>query len=341
VGDDTAGELTDGGGESEGTGDVPGGVLDVYWVDVEGGAATLFATSDGSLVLVDAGFGGDRDADRIAAVVQEEIGADAIDLLIVTHYHVDHVGGVPPLVERVPVAAFWDHGDSVEAGGGEGQALWNGYLAVADGKRTVVAPGHSVQLGDLRLDVVSAGEDLIEDPLPGGGAPNPACDGGPQMGVLGGENPQSVGFVAHFGGFDLLDLGDLTWSYEVELACPVNRIGAIDLYQTTHHGLAESGAVQLVEGVDPTVVVMNNGPHKGGEWPTFERLFALPNTPDVWQLHRALANDDAHNTVEERIANPGEGGDDMARFLHAQVDAAGTVTLTNPRNGHTQQYASR
>ncbi len=116
----------------DGSTGAPAGTLEVHWIDTEGGAATLFVTPGGSLVLVDAGFPGDRDADRIAAVVQDQLGRDGIDLCIVTHYHVDHVGGVPDLVERVPIAAFWDHGDSVEAGFGEGQQLWQDYLALAN-----------------------------------------------------------------------------------------------------------------------------------------------------------------------------------------------------------------
>ncbi|MBL8946632.1 MAG: MBL fold metallo-hydrolase [Myxococcales bacterium] len=324
----------------DGTAEVPEAALDVYWIDTEGGAATLFVTPDGPLVLVDAGFPGERDADRIAAVV-DELGAEAIDLLVVSHFHVDHVGGVPALAERVPIAAYWDHGDSVEQGSPDGLALWQDYLAVADGLRTVVEPGLVQDIGGVEFTVVAAGTEVIAASLPGGGAQNPACDGAGNLPPDGGENGNSIGFVARFGGFELLDLGDLTWSYEDQLACPLNRLGPVDLYQTTHHGLAISGATQLVHGVDPLVVVMNNGANKGGEPATFERIADAPSQPDLWQQHRAAGNDAAHNAPEEFIANLEDGEADQGHAIHARVAADGTITVTNLRNGHAKAYASR
>ena len=318
----------------------PQGELEIWWIDTEGGAATLFSTPEGPLVLVDAGFPGDRDADRIAAVVQGELGKDTIDLAIVTHFHTDHVGGIPALLDRVAITEFWDHGDSVEAGGEPGQSLWQDYLAVADGKRTVVTPGESHDIGGLRLELVSARAQLIEASLPDGGLDNPACAGAQTMSPEGGENPMSVGFVASFGAFDMLVLGDLTWSYEHDLACRTNLLGPIDLYQTTHHGQANSGATQLVHAIDPIVVVMNNGPHKGGAWETFDRIASAPSLPDLWQVHRALDNDDGHNTAVELIANEGENESDEGYSLHARVDASGLVTLTNGRNLHARDYQS-
>jgi len=43
--------------------------LDIYWIDVEGGAATLIVSPTGESLLVDTGFPGDRDAQRIAQAV--------------------------------------------------------------------------------------------------------------------------------------------------------------------------------------------------------------------------------------------------------------------------------
>ncbi|MBK6916616.1 MAG: MBL fold metallo-hydrolase [Deltaproteobacteria bacterium] len=333
------------GGEVSSTGDdTTGGAstatLEVHWIDTEGGAATLFVTPGGSLVLVDAGFPGARDADRIAAVVQDQLGRDHIDLCIVTHYHVDHVGGVPDLVTRVPVTAFWDHGDSVEAGSFDGQQLWQDYLAVADGKRTIVAPGEVHDVDGLEITIVSAATEVLAAALPGAGASNPHCDGAQQMPPAADENGNSIGFVARFGDFELLDLGDLTWSFEDQLACRLQNIGTVDLYQTTHHGLSISGAPQLVHALDPVVVVMNNGPHKGGDAVTFERIAAIPSMPELWAQHRALGNDDAHNAVQERTANLEDGDGDQGFAITAIVDASGSITVTNERNGHARTYAS-
>ena len=331
------GEASSGG---EGSTGGPSTTLEVHWIDTEGGAATLFVTPGGSIVLVDTGFPGDRDADRIAKVVQDDLGRDGIDLCIITHYHLDHVGGVPDLAARVPIAAFWDHGDSVEAGGGEGQDLWESYLAVADGKRTVVMPGEVHDVDGLEISIVSSARNVLAAALPGAGSDNPECDGANNMAVDYSENASSVGFVARFGSFEMLDLGDLTWSFEDELACPLQNVGTVDLYQTTHHGLAISGATQLVHALDPVVVVMNNGAHKGGESATFDRLAGIPSMPELWAQHRALDNDDAHNAAEERIANLEDGGGDQGFAITAVIDSDGRITVTNERNGHTREYQS-
>ena len=92
------------------------GDLTAYLIDVEGGQSTLFVTPSGQSVLIDTGWGGrfnGRDADRIAAAAKEA-GVKQIDYLIITHFHADHVGGVPELAQRLPIRNFIDHGDTVE-----------------------------------------------------------------------------------------------------------------------------------------------------------------------------------------------------------------------------------
>ncbi|HIL25069.1 MAG TPA: MBL fold metallo-hydrolase, partial [Verrucomicrobia bacterium] len=56
--------------------------LEVYWVDVEGGAATLIVTPAGQSILIDSGNPGTRDAGRIHAVATKQAGLKKIDFLI-------------------------------------------------------------------------------------------------------------------------------------------------------------------------------------------------------------------------------------------------------------------
>ena len=107
--------------------------LDIYWIDVEGGAATLIVTPGGDTVLMDAGWPGyeNRDAKRIQHVLTREAKAEKIDYFITSHFHGDHVGGVPQLVDLVPVEKFVEHGESVELGRERGKKLWDAYLGVA------------------------------------------------------------------------------------------------------------------------------------------------------------------------------------------------------------------
>ena len=77
--------------------------LDIYWIDVEGGAATLIVAPSGESLLVDAGFEtGDRDAKRIFATAQQA-GLKRIDYFVLSHFHADHEGGLPALAKMIPI----------------------------------------------------------------------------------------------------------------------------------------------------------------------------------------------------------------------------------------------
>src|SRR5256885_6102912 len=84
--------------------------LDVYWVDVEGGAATLIVTPAGESVLIDSGFPGERDANRIFDVATKAAGLKQIDHLVTTHYHLDHFGGAATLATLMPIRNVYDNG---------------------------------------------------------------------------------------------------------------------------------------------------------------------------------------------------------------------------------------
>src|SRR6516165_10852093 len=66
--------------------------LDIYFIDTEGGAATLIVTPAGESVLIDSGNPGKRDAERIYKVAVERAGLTQIDHHIITHWHLDHYG---------------------------------------------------------------------------------------------------------------------------------------------------------------------------------------------------------------------------------------------------------
>src|SRR5689334_3807762 len=125
--------------------------LDIYWTDVEGGAATLIVTPEGQSLLVDTGWASadDRDAKRIFQTTQKA-GLKKIDYLLITHYHGDHVGGVPALAKLIPIEHFLDHGDSVETENPERRAVWEAYKTVATGKRTTLKPGDKLPRSEER-----------------------------------------------------------------------------------------------------------------------------------------------------------------------------------------------
>jgi beta-lactamase superfamily II metal-dependent hydrolase len=296
----------------------------------------VLAAPDGAIIVVDVGFSS-RDAERVASLLKDELKATKIDALIVTHYHLDHVGGVPTLAGMFPVSEFFDHGAAVESG--PHIDAYMKLVSAAGAKRTIVKPGEQLSFGSLQLTFVTAAQEVIEPPL-SSAIPNDGCaDPVSKTQLAGAENPESVGFLARFGSFDFLDLGDFTWNVEQKLACPTNRVGVVDLYQVSHHGMDLSSSPQLVYSLKPLVAVMNNGAAKGGAAATFELLKAAPGLQDLWSLHHVTANDAAHNADEALTANL--DGADQAYGIGALVDASGKFTLSNARTGMSRSYQAR
>jgi competence protein ComEC len=312
--------------------------LTVFFIDVEGGQSTLFVTPSGQSVLIDTGFPGNngRDADRIAAAAKDA-GVKQIDYLLITHYHGDHVGGVPAIAARLPIRNFVDHGETVEHTPA-GQKLYDDYLTeVAKGNHIVVKPGDKLPIPGLDWTIVSAAGKVIAQPLPGAGKPNPFCDSFHAKDPDPTENAQSTGSRIVYGKFRSVDLGDLTWNKEHDLMCPNNRLGEVDVYIVSHHGQNISGSAALVHALHPKVAIMNNGEKKGGTVEAWDTIHASPGLVDFWQLHFSAAGGEAHNTGEKMIANMTTSAD-AGNYLRLTARADGHFEVTNPRTGYSKKY---
>ena len=316
--------------------------LDIYWIDVEGGGATLIVSPSGQALLVDAGNPGpdDRDPKRIFAVAQMA-GLKKIDMLLTTHFHGDHVGGTPALSKMIPIERYLDHGDSIETTPAAVQ-LFQAYKSVAEGKRTTVKPGDRIPLPGVNIEVVSSNGAVLAKPINGGGA-NPFCANAQPHDPDKTENQRSAGFLLTYGKFKFFDVGDLTWDKELELACPANKVGTVTLLQATHHGFVNdfSGAPPLYWALKPQVVVVNDGPRKGLQVSAWDTISKIQGLEGVWQSHLALATDKEHNTDEQRIANLEPTADCKGNWLKASISRDGKFTLSNGRNGYSQSYTAR
>ena len=311
--------------------------LDIYWIDVEGGAATLIVTPDRQSVLMDAGYEGERDANRIQAAM-EDAGVEDLDYFIASHFHQDHVGGLPDLAGRVPIKQFIDHGDSVEQGSEGGRVVWDAYLSAAKGNRRSIVPGDELSLDGVEFTFVTSNGEIPRQAL-GGHGPNSYCADAFPGEDDSGENSRSVGYLLSLGEFQFLNLGDLTVNVQHELACPEYLLSVVDIFQVPHHG--NGVAPQLTAVVNPGVAVLNNGPRKGGSPEGFDAIKIIPDLEAVWQLHRALDTDDDHNAAAEMTANPTEEGD-SGYWIKAVVQADGSsYTVINGRNRFSQTYTAR
>jgi competence protein ComEC len=316
--------------------------LDVYWVDVEGGGATLIVTPAGESLLVDTGNPGGRDAGRIHKAA-EGAGLKKIDHVLVTHLHRDHFGGLAELAQLIPVGTVW--ASPIDAAPVKERALPElpAYRAAKVERRMIAHAGSDLPLAQtkgaapLRVRFFSARQDLatpseyrINDDV---------CKDLVEKPVDFSDNANSVGVVVELGRFRFFDGGDLTWNVEGRLVCPFDRIGTVDVYQSDHHGLDVSNNPVLLRSLSPTVVLFNNGPRKGCEPGSFAAAKAPASVRAIYQLHKNVA-EGASNTDEAKIANLEEAC--AGSPVHMSVDAGGeSYSVHVPSRGHSAEYKTR
>lgn len=318
------------------------GTLHIYFVDVEGGQSTLFVTPDHHSLLIDTGWPGNggRDADRIAKAAKQA-GLSRIDYVLLTHYHTDHTGGVPQLLEKLPVGTFIDHGPNRQPDDAPTEAAYTAYqkvLATGHYGHILAKPGEVLPVKGMHVQVLTADGNVIGHALPGAGQPNPYCKVSEKRPADQTENARSVGTLITFGKVKILDLGDLTWDKEMLMMCPDNRIGHVNLLVVSHHGWYPSSSPALVDAVHPRVAIMDNGATKGGSKPTVARIRAIPGLEAEYQLHYS-DEAGAGNPPSAYLANV--QGPDTGYGVEVTVDPNGGIAVTNDRTGVTKDYAPR
>ncbi len=259
--------------------------LQIYFIDVEGGQATLVVTPSGQAILIDTGWPG----------------------------------------SQIKVGTFIDHGPNMEDADDPREDFAAYEKVASLSKRLVVKPGDQIPMKDIRVQILTAAGEHLSAPLSGAGQPNAFCASEPEAAVDTTENARSLGTLITFGKFRFLDLGDLTKRKERDLVCPNNLIGTVDLYLTTHHGLNQSNAKVIVDAIHPRVSIMNNGAHKGGSPDAWETIHNSPGLQDLWQLHYALDADKAHNVPAKFIANLDENFEGKYIKVTAEPNGTFTV----------------
>jgi len=356
-----------------------GNTLKIVSVDVEGGGGTLFVTPEGKSLLIDTGWpsgygllpspdGAKNSADRIVAAAKK-LGLTKIDYLIITHYHMDHVGGVVDLVKRMPVDTFIDHGPNVEhlppgvkddpqLPGGAPDILYPKYLEAIKGHNHIVAkPGQVIQIGSMTDTIVSSNGVTMTKPMPGAGAPNPACNSAASKAKkdLGGEeNRRSVASLLTFGKVKIAMFGDLSWDKERELSCPDGKLGHVNLLIVTQHGSNISSNPASIADMHPDVTLMGSGGKKGGDEEAIKTIKASPGLMGFWQTHENFAHPewDGDKNMIANLNPPASAVAAQAKSLfsappdqgyaiHAEVTKDGAITMTNDRNGYSKTYQTK
>jgi competence protein ComEC len=316
--------------------------LRIIWVDVEGGAATLLVTPQGESMLIDAGNPGFRDADRITKAAAAA-GVKKIDHFVNTHYHSDHFGGAAALAKVMPIGIVHDNGEwpaMVEKPD-------RTYREFACDKRLQLMPGKDLELlkkpaeGELGVRIHCIGTRQEFEPVVESAADNPDCGSAKPKDRDGSDNANSVVLLIEYGPFRFFDAGDLTWNVEKNVVCPKNRVGKVDVYQVTHHGLDASNNPLVVRALEPTVAIMNNGTTKGCAPEVFETLSTTKSVAAIYQVHKNLRPDGAKNNApDEFIANKEK--ECAANSIHLEVSVDGkSYWVSIPAHGHKKEYKTR
>ncbi|MDB6054310.1 MAG: hypothetical protein JWN25_1833 [Verrucomicrobiales bacterium] len=327
--------------------------LDIYWIDSEGGGSTLVVTPAGESILIDTGNPGGRDSGRIANCATNVAGLNHIDHLIMTHFHIDHFGGAAELSKLLPIHNTWDNGlPEGNPDGNKQDTTWfktiQPYREMRTDRHTVEA-GHVFKLRQVMnlpplMVRVMAANQVIYHAAKDYQVTNYVCKNGIVKPTDTSDNKNSVATLFQFGSFRFFDGGDMTWNTEAKMICPHDSIGTVDIFQVNHHGLDISNNPLLLNSLNPTVTVMNNGPTKGTAPDTMATLRSLPLLKAMYQLHKNIRKGDwESNTEDEFIANaPKDQKNDEGNYIKCSVDSSGnSYTIIIPATGHKQSFDTR
>lgn len=323
------------------------GRLDIYFIDVEGGAATLLITPAGESLLIDSGYpdNGGRDRDRILKVLRDVAKQTHLDHAAVTHWHLDHYGNHAALASQIKIHHFWDRGipESLAEDKNFEKRIAD-YRAASQNQSKTLKAGDSLPLKadgktPLSIKIVTASREVI----PNVGPPNPFAKDIPLPEDDPTDNAASISFLTRFGKFSFLCCGDLTHKSEVKLMSPNNPIGQVELFMVTHHGLGVSNHPALVLAIDPRVCVMCNGPTKGCDPSTNATLRQVKSLQAVYQLHRNVKLKADEQTPAEFIANNVEDtASCQGIFVKASVAPGGeSYTVQIGADGAKREYKTR
>lgn len=208
-----------------------GGRLTVSVLDVGQGESVLFY-SGGRTALVDCGGSGRTDPGDIAAGAVQRLGKSRLDLLILTHCHTDHAGGVPELLARLKVDVLL----LPDAAPEEESTLRQEILTLAEAQGTqilFVREDLEIALGDSSLKLYA--------PL-----------------GYGSTNESGLSVLCSAGDFDSLVTGDMDAEIEAELV-QHGDLPQVELLVAGHHGAATSTSPVLLEAIQPGYAAISVG----------------------------------------------------------------------------------
>ena len=320
--------------------------LDVFWVDVEGGGATLMVTPSGESLLFDIGNPGNRDASRIHRMATEVAGLKQIDYLLTSHFHIDHYGGAAELAQLMPIKNIVDKGIPEKLIEDRTFHLKiKSYKAIAANRITIktgdeLALKQQAGLPKLTIRCIAADQIVDTKPISPDILTSAHAPEFIPRKIDPTDNANSINWIVRFGDFAFYHGGDTSWNVEAQIVSPINPHGQVDVYQVNHHGLDSSNNPILLQMLSPTVTVMNNGHRKGCGPKTFQTLKNTPSIKAMYQVRKNLRDDIENNTADEFIANLNRVSDENVIKLSVASNGL-SYSMSIPARNHSETYATK
>lgn len=206
--------------------------LEVHFIDVGQGDCTLLLCGE-SAVLVD---GGESPCSGTVMQYLEKHGVDEIDLMIASHRHSDHIGGLIGIAEEMPVQRVLMNRDNIsEDADTATESEFLGVLNEYDIPVDIAREGDVYSFEEMTLTVIYAGADDFAE-----------------------ENEQSLVIQAMYGDSSVLLTGDIGEETEEYLLSNDYEFQG-DVLKVAHHGSKYSSTYDFLKAVDPIYAVISCG----------------------------------------------------------------------------------
>jgi beta-lactamase superfamily II metal-dependent hydrolase len=243
------------------------------------GDAALITTPEGRHILLDAGPSGER----VANVLRAE-GVDTLDLVIASHAHADHIGGMAMVLAGSVVRAYVDNGIPHTT------ATYRRTLGAVErepGLRYLDAAERTIGVGSVSVRIL----------------PPARADAT--------QNDNSVGVLIEYGQFRALYTGD-SEAGAVGAWLAAGRIPRVTMVKIAHHGSRNGSTAALVRATSPVIALISVGSRNAYGHPSAQ-------VEQAWRAAPATVyRTDRHGTIE--LAAKADG----SFTVRTERDRAGT-----------------